>query len=238
MSGEAVWQLLRGDWFDAAQIYRQWAMQHAKWWPALGPDGRADTPLWMRELPAWALASGSPESVVPQMKRFAEALGVPVGVHWYNWHQIPFDNDYPHYFPTLDGFEEGVAELQRGQVYVMPYINGRLWDTRDRGQEDFEFTKVARPAATKDEKGEPYVESYGSKETDGSPVRLAAMCPTTEIWRNKRARDRRPADERVRRQGGLHRPGCGGVTPAVLRPLARPSDRAAATGGRPAIGSC
>jgi len=185
LPGEAVWQLLRGDWFDAAQIYRRWAMHNAKWWPALGPDGRADTPQWMRELPAWALASGSPASVVPQVKRFAEALGVPVGVHWYNWHQIPFDNDYPHYFPTLDGFKEGVADLQSGQVYVMPYINGRLWDTRDRGQEDFEFTKVAKPAATKDEKGEPYVETYGSKEKDGRPVRLAAMCPTTEVWRNK-----------------------------------------------------
>ncbi len=128
---------------------------------------------------------GGPASVVPRMKRFAEALGVPVGIHWYSWHQIPFDNDYPHYFPALDGFEEGVAELQRSGVYVMPYINGRLWDTRDRGQEDFEFTKVARPAATKDEAGEPYVESYGSKEQDGSRVQLAAMCPTTEVWRNK-----------------------------------------------------
>ncbi|NLF70971.1 MAG: hypothetical protein GX575_18210 [Candidatus Anammoximicrobium sp.] len=185
LPGEAVWQLLRGDWFDAAQIYRQWASRNAKWWPELGPDGRADTPLWMRELPAWALASGKPESVVPQVKRFAEALGVSVGVHWYNWHQIPFDNDYPHYFPTHDGFKEAVAELQRGSVYVMPYINGRLWDTRDRGQEDAEFTKVAKAAATKNEQGEPYVETYGSKEPDGSPVRLAAMCPTTEVWRNK-----------------------------------------------------
>ena len=185
LPGEAVWQLLRGDWFDAAQIYRDWASRHAKWWPELGPDGRADTPQWMRELPAWALASGKPESVVPQMKRFSEALGVPVGVHWYNWHQIPFDNDYPHYFPTLAGFKEGVAELQQGPIYVMPYINGRLWDTRDRGQEDFDFTKVARPAATKDENGEPYVESYGSKEQDGTSVRLAAMCPTTEVWRDK-----------------------------------------------------
>ena len=185
LSGEAVWQLLRGDWFDAAQVYRQWASRHAKWWPALGADGREDTPRWMRELPVWALASGGPASVVPQVKRFAEALGVPVGVHWYNWHQIPFDNDYPHYFPAREGFAEGVAELQQGPVYVMPYINGRLWDIRDRGMEDFEFTKVARPAATKDEQGEPYLESYSSKETDGSPVRLAAMCPTTELWQNK-----------------------------------------------------
>lgn len=185
LSGEAVWQVLRGDWFDAAQLYRQWAREHAQWWPALGTDGRSDTPLWMRELPAWALASGAPASVVPQVKRFAEALGVPVGVHWYNWHQIPFDNDYPHYFPTRDGFAQGVAELQQLPVYVMPYINGRLWDTRDRGQEDFEFSTIARPAATKDEQGEPYIETYGSKEPDGNPVRLAAMCPATEVWQNK-----------------------------------------------------
>ena len=44
----------------------------------------------------------------------------------------------------------------------MPYINGRLWDTRDKGAEDFEFTKIALPSATKDEEGNPYVESYGS----------------------------------------------------------------------------
>ena len=36
----------------------------------------------------------------------------------------------------------------------MPYINGRLWDTRDRGIEDFEFSRIARPAATEDENGE------------------------------------------------------------------------------------
>ena len=42
-----------------------------------------------------------------------------------------------------------MAELQAAGVYVMPYINGRLWDTRDRGAADYRFTKVAMPAATK-----------------------------------------------------------------------------------------
>jgi hypothetical protein len=112
-------------------------------------------------------------------------MGVPVGFHWYNWHQIPFDNDYPHYFPAKEGFAEAVRELREADVYVMPYINGRLWDTHDRGAEDFEFTDIARAAATKDEAGQPYVEVYGSKETDGSSVQLAAMCPTTDLWRNK-----------------------------------------------------
>jgi len=183
--GEIVWRLFRGDWFDAAMIYRDWVRCHARWYPKLGPEGREDTPMWMRSLPAWGLGGGGPRGVVPQVKRYAEFLGVPVGYHWYNWHQIPFDNDYPHYFPAKEGFVEGVAELQKHDVYVMPYINGRLWDTRDRGLEDHLFSTGALPAATKNAQGEPYVETYGSQETDGSRVRLAAMCPATALWQDK-----------------------------------------------------
>ena len=31
----------------------------------------------------------------------------------------------------------------------------------------------------------PYIETYGSKEADGSPVRMAVMCPTTPIWQER-----------------------------------------------------
>ncbi len=182
LPGKAVWRLFKGDWFDAAQIYRAWVKSEAKWWPQLGAEGRADTPLWMRELCAWAQTAGDPKDVVPKVKEFAKYMDVPVGFHWYCWHQIPFDNDYPHYFPTKEGFTEAVKELQDANVFVMPYINGRLWDTRDKGAEDFEFTRLALPAATKDEGGKPHTESYGSKESDGSKVTLAVMCPTTPLW--------------------------------------------------------
>lgn len=185
LSGQAVWQLLRGDWFDAAMIYRDWARAEARWFPQLGPDGREDTPLWMRELPAWAMGGGEPAAWAKAVREFQQFMGVPVGVHWYDWHQIPFDNDYPHYLPADPGFAEAVRALQDGPVYVMPYINGRLWDIRDKGMEDWEFTRVARPAATKDDRGEPIVESYGSKEPDGSPVRLAVMCPSTQLWQDR-----------------------------------------------------
>ncbi len=185
LPGRARWQLLRGNWFDAATIYRNWVSRQAKWWPKLGPDGRADTPEWMRKLPAWAMTGGPASGCVPRLKAFAKELGVPVGFHWYNWHQIPFDNDYPHYFPPKDGFAEGVAELKKAGVYVMPYINGRLWDTHDKGPDDWQFTSVALAAATKDEAGNPYTESYGSKETDGNNVKLAAMCPSTPLWQGR-----------------------------------------------------
>lgn len=182
LSGEAVWQLFDGDWFDASMIYREWARGHAKWWPALAADGRADTPLWMRELCAWAQVGGGPADCVEKVKTFQRFLDVPIGFHWYCWHQNPFDNDYPHYFPAKDGVAEAVKSLQESNVYVMPYINGRLWDTRDKGGADFEFTTVALPAVTKDEKGKPYTETYGSKEADGSPVMLGVMCPSTPLW--------------------------------------------------------
>ena len=180
--GEAVWQLLRGDWFDAAMIYRGWVRQNAVWYPKLGPDGRSDTPTWMRELPVWVQTYGDAKTIVPSLESFAKAMGVPVGFHWYGWHQNPFDNDYPHYLPPKDGFAEAVRELQSKGVYVMPYINGRLWDTRDKGIEDFEFSRVALPAAAKDDAGKPFVEMYGGKEADGSPVRFGVMCPATKLW--------------------------------------------------------
>lgn len=182
LPGEAVWQLLRGDWFDAAVTYRTWVRQHAAWYPKLGPDGREDTPFWMRELPVWAQMFGDAKTVVPAVETFAKAMGVPVGFHWYGWHQNPFDNDYPHYLPAKDGFAEGVRELQAKGVYVMPYINGRLWDMRDKGAKDFEFSHVALPAVAKNDEGKPFTEMYGSKESDGSDVKFGVMCPATALW--------------------------------------------------------
>lgn len=173
-SGECAVELFSGDWFDAAQIYKFWARENARWWPAGDQEGRPDTPLWMHEMPMWALMSGGPDTVVEPCIKLREYLGLPLAVHWYNWHQIPFDNDYPHYFPVKEGFAEAVKRLQDNGVRVMPYINGRLWDTDTE-----EFQTLAFPATCKDEKGENYVEVYGSGE------QLAPMCPTTKLWQDK-----------------------------------------------------
>jgi hypothetical protein len=185
LSGRAVWRVFSGDWYDAAVIYRDWVRKEARWMPRLGKEGREDTPPWMRELCLWAQTGGTPEHVAPAVKEFARFMGMPVGFHWYSWHEIPFDNDYPHYFPPKKGFGEAVRDLQASGVHVMPYINARLWDTRDKGAEDFEFTRVALPGAAKDEQAKPYTETYGSKEADGSPVRLAAMCSASPIWQDR-----------------------------------------------------
>ncbi len=167
-AGETVLELFDGDWYDAARIHRAWAASSAPWWP---DAGRPDTPQWFKDTAIWAQTGGSAEECVDRVKRMAEYMGVPIALHWYNWHEIPFDVEYPHYFPTKPGMAEGVRELQEAGVRVMPYINGRLWDT---ALED--FATAGRAAATKNRDGEPYIEEYGSG------AKLAPMCPTQELW--------------------------------------------------------
>ncbi len=169
--GEAVLRAFRGDWFDAAQVYRKWAAKEAEWWPEGDNRGRTDTPRWFQDIAVWAQTGGNPEQVVKPVKKFAEYMGVPTGLHWYNWHVVPFDNDYPHYFPYKKGVPEGVKALQEAGVRVMPYINGRLWDT---DLDDFKNNAIR--FCTKDEKGQPYIEVYGSGQ------KLSPMCPTTKLW--------------------------------------------------------
>jgi Domain of unknown function (DUF6259) len=174
--GEIVVAVFQGDWFDAAQRYRAWAQREAQWWPCRGKWGRPDTPRWMKEVCVWGRPYGAAKQAVAPTLRFAEYMdGLPLGVHWYSWHEIPFDNNYPHYFPAKEGFAEGVAQMQEAGVRVMPYINGRLWDS---DTDDFE--SVAKPAATKKRDGEYYVERYG-----GDPEDLVPMCPTQKVWQDK-----------------------------------------------------
>lgn len=173
MDSSIVFGPIVGDWFDAARVYRDWAQKQI--WMSKGLlDKRDDMPKRLRDGLVWLLLSGPPGDVVPKAIAAQEFLDVPIGIHWYNWHKIPFDDDYPHYFPTKDGVPEAVKKLTDRGIYVMPYINGRLWDS-----DTDDFKTVALPACTKDVHGKPYIETYGSGQ------KLVPMCPTTKVWQDK-----------------------------------------------------
>ena len=108
-----------------------------------------------------------------------ELRGVPIGYHVYNWHKIPFNNDYPHYFPTKKCVPEGLAELKRAGIKVMPYINALMWDLLDRENTDYQYTSVAKPSAVKRRDGGVKGIPYGQFEKDGQPTRLSPMCPSS-----------------------------------------------------------
>ncbi|HRR32533.1 MAG TPA: DUF6259 domain-containing protein [Kiritimatiellia bacterium] len=163
----------RGDWWQAARRYREWATRQA--WAAKGPLAtRADFPPRLQDLGFWMLLSGAPATVTNNMARAARLFpDMPIGVHWYNWHQIPFDHTYPEYFPTKPGMAEATRAMTANGQTVMPYINARLWD------EEIPSFATAFPAAAKQPNGTNYVEIYGSKR------RLVPMCAATPFWQSK-----------------------------------------------------
>ncbi|HQP99510.1 MAG TPA: DUF6259 domain-containing protein [bacterium] len=168
-----VLSVYEDSWMGGCKQYRAWVTHHTPWTKQGPLESRKDIPEAITRVTAWLCASGGPEEVAPAVKQFAEAIGTPVGVHWYNWHQIPFDTYYPDYFPTKPGFAETVRDLTSRGITVMPYINSRLWDS---GNENF---KEASPAAVKDATGDVTIETYGSG------AKLAVMCPSQLLWQKK-----------------------------------------------------
>lgn len=186
LCGECVWEIFDGDWYSAAMLYREFFVNNAVWCPETDENGRKDTPDWMKqENHWWIVRMKDDDKFADWVLEANEDLGYNSSVHLYDWFQIPYDNDYPHYFPAKDAFYTGVKRLQGKGVKVMPYINARLWDTKDKGMEDFEWSEKAKPNCTKDRNGVAFTESYSSKEADGSPVKLSIMCPSTACWQEK-----------------------------------------------------
>ncbi len=181
-----VWELFEGDWYDATEIYREWVLGNAHWIPEMDKDGRVGMPQWLKDTQLWSLSNYDENGKYAKLaKDMQKEFDVPMAMHLYLWHKIPFDNDYPHYFPVRERLGEHTRSLQEAGIPVMPYINGRLWDIRDVGTEDVHFTKTAKPWAVKREDGGVVVEDYDSKESDGSNVLLAVMCPSSAVWQDK-----------------------------------------------------
>jgi|GEM_PF-3076826 len=200
LNGSLVLKVLDGNWYDMAKIYGDYIESHAVW---VRPKGRPDSPQWMKDVPLYVMdwmpndnpdADPVPVSIRPPIEpprdnwyrkpsELADRLGLPIGYHLYNWHFIPFNNDYPYYFPVKEGLEEGVEELHRHGVHVMPYINGRIADIRDTRGENIRFDRDLASGATRSPDGSLNPETYASHEPDGELCKLAAMCPTAPAWR-------------------------------------------------------
>ena len=172
LPGKAIIGYVEGGWYEAAMVYQSWIKKEAPWWPpapSKRPSRIQDVAVWVQHE-----SGGDLSTLVEEVMEFTEYMRVPTGFHWYVWHKIPFDNNYPNFFPAKEGFLEAVRKLENKGIRVMPYINGRLWDA---DLEDFKIE--AFKAVTKNQKGEPYIEDYGNG------VRNAVMDPTAQIWQDK-----------------------------------------------------
>ena len=202
LPGKAIWKAYDGNWFEATDIYRDFVNTHCEW-----ADEKTDknTPEWMKDIPFWIMdwvpydkdsteilptALRCDEDIIGDNDWYENAIkiknefGTPIGYHVYNWHQIPFNNDYPHFVPARERFLNGYKQLKENGIRVMPYINAILWDTKDKGCEDYMFGAVGKKGAVKNSDGEVETLSFESRESNGELVKLAPMCPSKDIWKN------------------------------------------------------
>lgn len=163
-----------GDWWRMAKRYRSWATRQK--WASKGPlNARVDFNRQLGDVGYWMKndgAGGAPSQVSNLMAHaFAAFPGIPLGLHWYCWQTCPFDHNYPDIFPERPGVRETVAWLKKNGVLVMPYVNGRLWDS---ARADY---AEAVPSACKCRDGTIALEEYGSG------AKFAPMCPVAGNWR-------------------------------------------------------
>ena len=74
---------------------------------------------------------------------------------------------------------ELLQRLTSKGIKVVPYVNGRIWETRDSRDEDWRYTKYALPATVKSKNGMPIIELYDKYNV------YAVMCPYTKLWQDE-----------------------------------------------------
>ena len=178
--GDLVCGPFHGDWYDAAVIYRKWALTAP--WCAKGPiHERADYPQWLAEAPYWTIGHLGSEFGIQNEIDKHDFFGIPTMVsHTYSYWTHPTQADgIPELWPPRlgsAGFKQAVADLQQRGIRIVPYILGWLWDrdTESWRTEDA-FNKGAlwltRDGALVDHR------SYGGGQS------LPGMCPASDLWR-------------------------------------------------------
>lgn len=129
-------------------------------------------PKWIYEADVWLRPMNVNDEVMESIRKAIKIYGKGVGLHWYYWHNHPFDTKYPEYFPPKEGFVEMVKETQKLGGHVTPYINGRLWDPATDS-----YTKLnGKEASCRKPDGTLYTEVYSSK------VINTVTCPASTLW--------------------------------------------------------
>jgi len=188
--------LMRGDWYDACQRYREWAIRQP--WCVRGPlASREGQPHWFSRVPlAFGVFSNEPagsgqiQSLVEDLIAYRRYFGLPMYVVWYYWNRydpqqtifkerrpgVPRTSNYHagSQFTAKGEFVKAVKRLAAEDIAIVPFVPTRLFD---QGVRDAD---AARPWVVKDPLGQltVYSASYGTWE----------ICNATRWWHERLAR--------------------------------------------------
>ncbi|MEA3401352.1 MAG: DUF6259 domain-containing protein [Armatimonadota bacterium] len=178
-----------GDWWDAARIYREWALGQK--WAQAGPiETRQDAAEWVKHADVWIRGDArrySPELAAEFTYELQDIAGGTFGVQLYSWYQRePGAHSWSSTlgWPMVEGYPEMIAEARGRGVHHTPYVNSLQTDLEDPScpqgiQSAFALDASGR-ALRWSEEGEQYI-----------------MCAATETWKDMLVR----ACERLVRDG-------------------------------------
>ena len=170
---------LHGDWYDAAQIYREWALkQH---WVRNCRLHSGKMNKWLPETDIWMWNRGHSDNVLTEAADLKEYLGdYNVSVLWHWWHNGPYDDAFPEYLPPREGresFVKAVAEAKAKGINMTLYMNSIQWGESRQSWKDLNIGQyVARKAD-----GSTHAHTYNAYM--GNPI--TPMCMSQEFWREK-----------------------------------------------------
>ncbi len=164
-----------GEWFEAAMIYKKWAVQQIWYKNAL----REKNPL--KDISMWLWNRGRIDYVFPPTEKLADDAGVPIALDWYWWHHNPYDTDYPDFWPPREGveaFKNAVKRMNDRGIFTQVYINGRTWDLdgpsyHEGGADEIEIRRD----------GSEYAVAFNSYNHH----RLGYMCGEAPVFQRKMA---------------------------------------------------
>lgn len=180
--GDVVIGPFAGDWYDAARLYRTWALTAP--WCAQGPiHQRQDYPRWLAEAPYWTISALSSEHGIQEEIDKHDFYGVPTMIsHAYGYYfPQTMDDRFPEWGPPrlgVAGFTQAVKQLQAKGIRVVPYINGWVWDKDSESYRQKDARNRAAQWRSADG-GLSVMDSYGGGNS------FVAMCPASRLWRDE-----------------------------------------------------
>lgn len=180
MSYPAVLGTFVGDWFTAAERYREWGTKQR--WARESRLVTGRLPEWVTKTGLWVWNRGRSPMVLEPAAALQQQLGLPVSVFWHWWHKGAYDTSFPDYLPPREGetrFKEAVRTAHERGLHAIVYMNQRLWclDTPSWTAEQGER------AAVRKSDGTIRTEVYNIF----NPLPCATMDVTTQQWRDKYA---------------------------------------------------
>jgi len=202
MSYDVVVGPFKGDWYDSAQIYRNWALKQS-WCQKGFLLNRQDIPAWFKEAPIMlTVTSDTGEKDLVKLRNrtvdFLKFIGSDLPVNWYTWkkylpeftaynstdsqYRVPdrrrypvsniHDGNYPA-LPALSGFSSAIKKISIAGGHVLPYVCARIYDPGIN--ENAPFVKDAKPYIMKDVNG-------NIKHADAVAW---TMCYHAQWWQNR-----------------------------------------------------